>query len=64
MRAPIAIALDLKAMYYSLQYIDQPTIFQLLSQNLNEQKSPIMVYQFIFGVMGAKSTQFLALRCL
>ena len=63
-RAPIAISLDLKAMYYSLNYIDQSTIFQFLSQNPNEPKSPIMVYQFIVGVMGAKSTQFLALMCL
>ena len=62
--APFVASLDIKAMYYSIEYLGSPTIFQFLSQDPMKPNNPIEVWMFIRGVMGAKSTQFLALMCL
>ena len=65
-KAPFVASLDIKAMYYSIEYLESPTIFQFLYQDPTKEdnNNPIEVWMFLHGVMGAKSTQFLALMCL
>ena len=63
--APFSATLDIKQMYYSLSYAtDQAkNIFSFLSQDL-ANSSPIEVYRFEKGCMGARSTQFLAIQSM
>ena len=62
--APVAISLDLKAMYYCIEYFKNVNIFQFLSQDPCNANSPIQNYSFIRSCMGDASTQFLALMFL